>query len=194
MNFRIKLISALFCVSAFLSADLMAQKAENPVVVMETSMGTITIELFMDKAPKTVKNFLNYVESGFYNGTIFHRVVKDFVIQGGGYTSDLRARPTLPPIPNEADNGLLNSRGTLSMARYSDINSATSQFFINTNDNTNLDHRSNKPAEFGYAVFAKVIDGMSVVDKIEAVPNETKGQFQNVPIEPIVIKTVKIKN
>jgi len=192
---RIKLILLLTFVLVCLAVEpsTPATAQNNPVVTMETSMGAITIELFKDKAPKTVENFLAYARMGFYKGTIFVRVVKGFVIQGGGYTVDMQAKPTLSPIPNEAKNGLKNTRGTLSMARYTDINSATSQFFINTHDNTNLDHRSDKPEEYGYAVFGKVIAGMDVVDKIEAVPTQTKGQFQNVPIKPIVVNEVKIK-
>jgi peptidyl-prolyl cis-trans isomerase A (cyclophilin A) len=180
------------CLTAF--ADIAAsQKSANPVVTMETNMGAITIELFKGKAPKTVDNFLQYVRSGFYNGTIFVRVIKGFVIQGGGYTVNMQAKPTRPPIPNEAKNGLKNMRGTLSMARRDDINSATSQFFINTKDNPSLDHRSDKPIEYGYAVFGKVIAGMDVVDKIESVPTGIKGQLKDVPVKPIVVKEAKIK-
>ena len=166
----------------------------NPVVVMETSLGAITIELDRDQAPTSVQNFLAYVNSGFYEGTVFHRVIPRFMIQGGGMTADLNRKATKEPIKNEATNGLKNARGTLAMARTGDVNSATSQFFINTADNRALDHRSTNPSEFGYAVFGKVTDGMDIVDKIEAVQTETRGLFLNVPTEPVVIKSVRVQN
>ena len=166
----------------------------NPVVVMETSLGAITIELDRDQAPTSVQNFLAYVNSGFYEGTVFHRVIPHFMIQGGGMTADLNRKATKEPIRNEATNGLKNARGTLAMARTGDVNSATSQFFINTADNRALDHRSMNPSEFGYAVFGKVTDGMDIVDKIEAVQTETRGPFLNVPTEPVVIKSVRVQN
>ncbi len=169
-------------------------KSANPVVVMDTSMGSIKIEVFSDKAPITAKNFLAYINSGFYNGTIFHRVIPNFVVQGGGYPPDMSSKPTLPPIKNEASNGLKNRRGTLSMARYDDPNSATSQFFINLNDNTNLDPGAGGA---GYAVFAKVIEGMDVVDKIAKVKTATKNvrgtPFGDVPVEPVLLKSVKVQ-
>ena len=161
------------------------------MVVFSMPDGDITIELFPEKAPITVKNFLDYVESGFFDGTIFHRVIPGFVIQGGGFTSDMKQKTTQAPIKNEADNGLKNARGTLSMARTSDINSATSQFFVNLKDNANLDH--NGPGSFGYAVFARVIDGMDVVDKIAAVPTTTKGSYQDTPVEAVVTKSATKK-
>ncbi len=169
-----------------------AQEA-NPVVVMETSLGTITIELYKDQAPKSVENFLAYASSGFYEGTVFHRVIPGFMIQGGGMTADLNRKATREPIENEATNGLKNDRGTLAMARTGDVNSATSQFFINTVDNAMLDHRSTNPSEFGYAVFGMVTDGMDVVDKIRAVPTGTRGPFDDVPNEPVVIQSVRVK-
>jgi cyclophilin family peptidyl-prolyl cis-trans isomerase len=167
------------------------QAAKNPVVIIETTMGDITVQLFKDKSPKTVENFLAYVKSGFYKGTVFHRVIKGFMIQGGGYTFDLKDKPTLPAIPNEAKNGLSNTRGTLAMARQDDPNSATSQFFINTVNNARLDY----PAyNGGYAVFGKVIAGMDVVDKIENLPTGAKGGFsKDVPTQTVGIKDVKIK-
>lgn len=165
------------------AADAKGKKGDRPVVVFSMPEGDITIELYPEKAPITVRNFLNYVDSGFYDGTIFHRVIPGFVIQGGGYTETLQQKPTEPPIKNEADNGLKNERGTLSMARTSDINSATSQFFINLKDNDFLDHGSR---DFGYAVFGKVIDGMDVVDKIAAAPTTQRGPFQDTPIRPLV--------
>ncbi len=167
--------------------------AKNPVVMMETTMGTIKIELFMGKAPITAKNFLDYVTSGFFDGTVFHRVVPGFVIQGGGYTENMTPRSTRPGIKNESKNGLKNLRGTLSMARYDDPNSATSQFFINLNDNSNLDPSG---GGWGYAVFGKVIEGMDVVDKIAAVKTATRNvmgtPFQNVPVQPVVVKSAKV--
>ncbi len=180
------------CIVAAFPCSVSAQKAANPVVVMDTSEGTITLELFRNKAPKSVDNFLAYVKSGFYKGTIFHRVIKGFMIQGGGFTADMTKKPTQPPIPNEAANGLSNTRGTIAMARTSDVNSATAQFFINTVDNVALDHRGNTPDAFGYAVFGKVTKGMEVVDKIEKASTGPKGAYENVPLKPIVIKDVRI--
>lgn len=174
------------------AASPSAQEA-NPVVLMETSLGTITIELYQDKAPKSVENFLAYVNSGFYEGTVFHRVIPDFMIQGGGMTADLNRKATRGPIENEATNGLKNTRGTLAMARTGDVNSATSQFFINPVNNANLDHKSTNPSEFGYAVFGMVTEGMDVVDKIRAVPTGTRGPFQDVPNEPVVIQSVRVQ-
>lgn len=156
-------------------------KAGNPRVALETSLGKIVVELDPEKAPKSVENFLAYVKSGFYDGTIFHRVIKDFMVQGGGFTADMQQKPTQAPIVNEADNGLKNRRGTLAMARTMDPNSATSQFFINTVDNGFLDHTGKNPRGWGYAVFAKVVEGMDVVDKIRAVKTTTKGPYADVP-------------
>ncbi len=167
---------------------------KHPIVVMDTTMGTIKIEVFTDKAPITAKNFLGYVNAGFYNGTVFHRVVPEFVIQGGGYLEDMTRKTTNPPIKNESKNGLKNLRGTLSMARYSDPDSATSQFFINLKDNAHLDP---PPGGMGYAVFAKVIDGMGVVDKIATVATSTRSvqgtPFQNVPVKPVVVKSARVE-
>ena len=159
-------------------------------VVLTTSLGDITVALFDRKSPVTVKNFLAYVDSGFFAGTVFHRVIPGFMIQGGGYTADLARRPTYPPIVSESNNGVKNWRGTLAMARTSDPNSATSQFFINLVDNRNLDYRPGGP---GYAVFGMVIEGMEVVDSIARVPTETREVFQNVPREPLVIISAKRK-
>ena len=179
-------------VLAWSAASPSAQEA-NPVVMMETSLGTITIELYKDQAPKSVENFLAYVSSGFYEGTVFHRVIPGFMIQGGGMTADLNRKATRESIENEATNGLKNARGTLAMARTADVNSATSQFFINTVDNAMLDHRSTNASEFGYAVFGIVTEGMDVVDKIRAVPTGTRGPFQDVPNEPVVIQSVRVQ-
>ncbi len=166
----------------------------NPRVVMKTSLGTIVIELYPDKAPISVENFLKYVDSGFYNGTIFHRVISNFMIQGGGFTADREQKATRPPIKNESTNGLKNVRGTIAMARMSDPNSATAQFFINVQDNPGLDY----PSYGGYAVFGKVVEGMDVVDKIKAVPTGTArfmttngpGAFEDVPKTPVLIESV----
>ena len=151
-------------------------------------MGKIRIELFEEEAPITTANFRRYVKESFYDGLIFHRVIPRFVIQGGGFLPEMKKRPpTHPPIQNEATNGLANKRGTLSMARMNQINSATSQFFINLKDNGSLDHRGESPARFGYAVFARVIEGMKVVDKIAATETTRVGKFRDVPQKDIVI-------
>lgn len=154
-------------------------------VVFTTSLGDITIEMFPDEAPITVENFMQYVDDGFYEGTIFHRVIPKFVLQGGGFSAEMQQKPTRPPIENEADNGLQNIRGTLSMARTQDVNSATSQFFINLVDNAFLDHGSR---DFGCAVFAKGVDGMDVLDQIARVKTGRPGPHQDVPLEPVVIE------
>jgi cyclophilin family peptidyl-prolyl cis-trans isomerase len=156
-------------------------KSANPRVAFETTLGKFVIELDSEKAPKSVENFLGYVKSGFYDGTIFHRVIKDFMVQGGGFTADMQQKPTQAPVVNEADNGLKNRRGTVAMARTMDPNSATSQFFINTVDNGFLDHTGKNPRGWGYAVFGKVVEGMDVVDKIRAVKTTTKGPYADVP-------------
>jgi peptidyl-prolyl cis-trans isomerase A (cyclophilin A) len=158
------------------------------MVIMETSQGTIEIEMLEDKAPVTVKNFLDYVDAGFYDGTIIHRVIPGFVIQGGGFANDMKEKDTNPPITNEADNGEKNLRATLSMARTQEKDSATSQFFINVADNAFLDHGSR---DFGYAVFARVVSGIDVVDKMVAVPTHNKGFHQDVPVETLTILSAK---
>jgi cyclophilin family peptidyl-prolyl cis-trans isomerase len=164
---------------------------KNPKVIMKTSMGDITLELYADKAPVTVKNFLGYVDDEFYDGTIFHRVIKGFMIQGGGHTSDMSKKPTKGPIKNEADNGLSNQRGTIAMARMPDPHSATAQFFINHVDNQNLDHMDKSDQGYGYCVFGKVIAGMDVVDAIATVKIMTTRGMQNVPRKTIEIISVK---
>jgi cyclophilin family peptidyl-prolyl cis-trans isomerase len=165
----------------------------NPVVLVETSMGTITLELFKDQAPVSVANFLQYVTEGFYPGTIWHRVVPGYVIQGGGYTVSLTEKPTRPPIQNEATNGLTNRRGTVAMARTRVLRSATSQFYINVANNPSLDHKGFSPDVFGYAVFGRVIDGMDVVDRIAAVKTISRDGMDDVPAEPVLIKNVTEK-
>ena len=164
----------------------------NPKVLMETSKGNITIELFEKEAPKTVKNFLSYASEGFYNNLIFHRVIKDFMIQGGGMDSEMRQKDPKPPIKNEARRGLGNNRGTLAMARTNIIDSATAQFFINVKDNDFLNHTDNTARGFGYAVFGEVIKGMDVVDSIARVKTGNFNGFQDVPKEPIFIKNVSL--
>jgi len=165
-----------------------APKGGKPVVQFETSMGVIKVELYPDKAPVTVKNFLAYVREGYYDGLIFHRVIRDFMIQGGGFAKDMKEKgKTHPPIKNEADNGLKNDRGTLAMARTQVVDSASAQFFINTVNNDFLNHRAKTPQGYGYAVFGKVIEGMDVVDKIRAVPTGSSGMHQDVPKQPVVI-------
>jgi cyclophilin family peptidyl-prolyl cis-trans isomerase len=166
----------------------------NPVVVIDTSAGPITIELFKDQAPVSVENFLQYVRDGFYEGTIWHRVVPGYVIQGGGYTADLAEKPTRAPIQNEATNGLSNRKGTVAMARTQAARSATSQFFINIVDNPGLDHRGFAPSDFGYAVFGRVIDGWAAIDKIAASrTTTTRDGMEGVPQTPILIKSVTLK-
>lgn len=167
------------------------EKATNPVVLIKTSKGDIKVELYADKAPATVKNFLQYVDEGQYNHTIFHRVINGFMIQGGGFTQDMKQKATRAPIQNEADNGLKNERGTLAMARTSDPHSASAQFFINVADNAFLNFRGKNPSEYGYAVFGKVVDGMDVVDAIKQVKTSSKGPHENVPVEPVEIIDIK---
>jgi peptidyl-prolyl cis-trans isomerase A (cyclophilin A) len=164
-----------------------AKTPMNPVVVLDTTMGAIKVELFPSKAPITTKNFLDYVSLGFYNGTIVHRI--DFVIGMGGYTENLQGRPTLPAIKNESKNGLKNLRGTLAMARYDNPDSATSQFFINLKNNSHLDPAG---SEVGYAVFGKVIEGMDVVDKVAGAKTGSKGQFSNIPLQTILVKSASV--
>lgn len=164
-------------------------KGDNPVILFSTNQGDIKVKLNRAEAPITVENFIGYVNDGFYNGVVFHRVIPNFMIQTGGFTPDMKQKTPKAPIKNEANNGLRNSRGTLSMARTSEVDSATSQFFINVNDNKFLD---NGEKDFGYAVFGEVIDGMDVVDKIAAVQTGTDGQFRDVPQEPIVINSAKV--
>lgn len=165
---------------------------QNPQVLMETSMGTVKIELFKDKAPISVRNFLSYVKEGYYDGLIFHRVIKTFMVQGGGLDVDMQPKKTKFAIKNEAANGLSNKRGTLAMARTSVVDSATSQFFINVVDNPFLDYKGKSPDLFGYAVFGQVIEGMEVVDAIKEVKTGSKGGHSDVPVEPVFIKSVTI--
>lgn len=163
-----------------------AADEKKPVVVIDTSQGAISVELDAEKAPVTVENFLKYVDAGFYNDTVFHRVIPGFMIQGGGMTADMQEKPTNPPIQNESGNGLSNVRGSIAMARTNNPNSATSQFFINVADNKQLDSYGG-----GYAVFGKVTAGMDVVDKIVGVRTTSKSGHQDVPVEPVTIKSIQ---
>lgn len=163
--------------------------AENPKVLLETTAGDILVELYPDKAPRTVENFLKYVDEGFYDNTIFHRVIPGFMIQGGGMDMKMKEKATHEPIENEAGNGLKNERGTLAMARTMDPHSASAQFFINHADNDFLNYREPTESGYGYAVFGKVIDGMDVVDKIAKVKTRTVGMYENVPTDSVLITT-----
>ena len=177
------LIVILFCIAQAAWAG-----SSNPRVLLKTSKGVITLELDSKAAPKSVENFLGYVRDGFYDGTIFHRVIKGFMIQGGGFTEDMQQKFTRAPIVNEADNGRQNKRGTVAMARTMDPHSATAQFFINTVDNTFLDHKGKNPSGWGYCVFGKVVEGMNVVDAIESVSTTSKVGQRDVPATPVTIE------
>lgn len=183
-----------FIISVALSFGLMANVVAATQVEFETSAGNFVVEVYADKAPKTVENFLKYVNDGFYNNTIFHRVISRFMIQGGGFERDLTEKATRAPIANESDNGLLNQTGTIAMARTSDPNSATAQFFINLADNQFLNYTSPEPDYIGYCVFGKVVSGMDVVHKIGIVPTGNNRGFSDVPIKAIVIKQAKVKS
>ncbi len=164
------------------------------MIVLKTNYGDITIELDFEKAPISSANFLQYAKSGFYDGTIFHRVIDNFMVQGGGFTSGMKQKDNGKPITNEADNGLTNDFGTLAMARTSDPHSATSQFFINVSDNTFLNHKSKSAQGWGYAVFGKVVDGTDVVNKIRQCPTTSKSGHQDVPVDEIVINSVVVED
>jgi cyclophilin family peptidyl-prolyl cis-trans isomerase len=176
---------------AFIAFSGGQASAANPKVLMKTSKGDITIELDEARAPISVKNFLSYVDDKYYNGTIFHRVIKGFMIQGGGYTPDFAEKSAKPPIKNEAPNGLKNARGTIAMARTDEINSATCQFFINHVDNANLDHVPNNPQRYGYAVFGKVVAGLDILDAIANSPTGTIRGMADVPRQTITIISVE---
>ena len=166
-----------------------ANAGDNPRIEMETTKGKIVLELYADKAPQTVKNFLAYVDTGFYDGTIFHRVIPNFMIQGGGFTADMKQKDARPPIDNEADNGLRNERGTIAMARTSNPHSATAQFFINTKGNDFLDFKARNNSGWGYAVFGRVIQGMDIVDAIENTKTTTKSGYQDVPKQAVIMES-----
>ncbi|MBW2434593.1 MAG: peptidyl-prolyl cis-trans isomerase [Deltaproteobacteria bacterium] len=177
------LIVVLFVTAVAFSAAA----GDNPKVILETSKGNIVLELYADKAPETVSNFLAYVDAQYYNNTIFHRVIPNFMIQGGGFTADMQKKKTRAPIRNEADNGLPNQRGTVAMARTPDPHSAGAQFFINSKNNDFLNHKNKTPQGWGYAVFGHVVEGMGVVDTISEVKTVTSGRFRDVPAEPVII-------
>jgi cyclophilin family peptidyl-prolyl cis-trans isomerase len=164
----------------------------HPQVAIETTLGTITVELFDDRAPVSSKNFLDYVNAKFYDGLIFHRVIPNFMVQGGGFTPDLTQKPTRDPIKNEASNGVHNGRGTLAMARTAEPNSATAQFFINVAENNFLDHQDDTVRGMGYAVFGRVVNGMDVVDKIVGQPTTSVGPMADIPVTPVVMKRVQV--
>ena len=184
---KINFVATLITIGAMVISGAKDVAAENYKVQLDTSKGKIILELYPDKAPDTVKNFLNYVDAKFYDGTIFHRVISNFMIQGGGFTDDMKQKSTQTPIKNEADTGVKNDRGTIAMARTNDPHSATAQFFINTVDNDFLNHKSKTPQGWGYAAFGKVIEGMDTVDSISAVKTATRGMYEDVPVEPVVI-------
>lgn len=188
-----RIVMIAFLLSVAVAGGAPAAEGVNPVVILDTSMGRITLELDAAKAPKTVDNFLAYVGSGHYNGTIFHRVIADFMIQGGGFTPQMVQKPTRPPIVNEADSGLLNARGAIAMARTPDPHSATAQFFINLKDNAFLNHTGKNPRGWGYAVFGRVTEGMEVVDAIARVKTGAKGMHRDVPLEDVLIKSATVK-
>ena len=181
MVYVLTLFSVLIFAGSALSEDI------NPKVELETSKGSIVLELYVDNAPETVKNFMAYVDANYYDGTIFHRVIPNFMIQGGGFTPDMKRKTTRAPIKNEADKGLKNDRGTIAMARTGDPHSATAQFFINTNNNDFLNHRDKTQQGWGYAAFGRVVEGMQTVDAISAVKTRAVGGFRDVPEEPVVI-------
>jgi len=178
-------LGGLFCATAVVHGQ-----GNNPVVVIDTSVGKIKVELFKDKAPITVKNFLQYVDDKFYDGTVFHRVIPTFMIQGGGMEPGMKEKRTREAIKNESTNGVSNARGTLAMARTGEPDSATAQFFINVRDNTFLD-RANARDRVGYAVFGRILDGMDVVDRIKQVETATRGPHENVPVQDVVIRSIR---
>jgi len=186
-----KLCTCLFLL--LLGTSSHAAEQAFPQVIIQTNMGNIEVELNSEKAPNTVKNFLQYVNSNFYDGTIFHRVIYGFMIQGGGFTTDMEQKKTLAPIAIESNNGLTNDRGTIAMARTNDPNSATSQFFINTKNNSPLNYFAPTMRGYGYTVFGKVIKGMDVVDKIELVNTVSKGFMDDVPLNPVIIEKISLK-
>jgi len=183
------MISIMMVLMVSLAADAADKPGDNPKVVLDTSKGKIVIELYLQMAPETVVNFLSYVDAKFYDGTIFHRVIPNFMIQGGGFTADMQRKPGKGPIKNEADKGLKNDRGTIAMARTGDPHSATAQFFINAVNNDFLNHKNKTQQGWGYTAFGKVIKGMDVVDAILAVKTTRFKQFRDVPAEAVVIKT-----
>ena len=192
MSFR-RLVLLMICCLAMTLQGPDAAAQDNPVVVIETSLGSITAELDQANAPISVENFLQYARDGHYDGTIFHRVIRGFMIQGGGFTADMRQKPTRDPITNEATNGLENARGTLAMARTNVVDSATSQFFINTANNTALNNSGTTQQTYGYAVFGRVTEGLDVIDTIEGVETGTQGPYGDVPSTPVEILSITVQ-
>ena len=188
---KISFVAALVLLAAVGPGDAQEATKANPQVEFDTTKGKIVLELYPDKAPATVQNFLAYVDAKFYDGTIFHRVIPNFMIQGGGFMADMDQKPTNDPIQNEADNGLKNQLGTIAMARTPDPHSATGQFFINSASNDFLNFKSKSTQGWGYAVFGKVVDGMDVIDAISAVKTGTSGGHGDVPVEPVVINSAR---
>jgi peptidyl-prolyl cis-trans isomerase B (cyclophilin B) len=184
------IVLTAICIILFIAGPALAK--EKPLVQMETSMGTVLVELDAQAAPITVANFIAYVKAGFYDNTIFHRVIKAFMIQGGGFDKEMQKKETRPPIQNEADNGLMNLSGTIAMARTNAPHSATAQFFINVKDNPFLNHRSKTPNGWGYCVFGRVVKGMEVVRAVENVPTTIRSGYRDVPVKPVVIKRMAL--
>lgn len=184
---RLALSAFMMLAFILITGNITRAERSHPLVKLETSLGEITVELYPDKAPATVANFLQYVKDGFFDGTIFHRVIPTFMIQGGGFDARLNQKPTRATIKNEADNGLKNDKYTVAMARTNVPDSATAQFFINVADNQFLNHTAKTPQGWGYAVFGKVVKGQDVVDKIKAMPTTTIGMLENVPVEAVTI-------
>lgn len=191
MSWRNRIVYTLFLIMMTAGSGS-AVAADTPRVRLQTSQGEMVLELYPEQAPKSVENFLRYVREGFYDGTIFHRVIDNFMIQGGGMDREMTPKPTHEPIPNEADNGLKNEKYTLAMARTQDPHSATAQFFINVKDNDFLNHTGKTPQGWGYAVFGKVVQGTEVVDRIKEVPTSSKGFHQDVPVEPVTIEEATV--
>jgi len=191
MTIRLLALAAL-TLATVSAAPAEEQKGKNPMILISTSMGDIKLELDAAKAPISVQNFLDYAKSGHYDGTIFHRVIPNFMIQGGGFAPDMSQKPTKAPIKNEADNGLKNDLGTIAMARTGVVDSATAQFFINAKDNAFLNHTAKTPAGYGYAVFGKVVEGLDIVKKIEGVKTANKSGQGDVPVEAVLINSVKV--
>ena len=190
MSFRASLVGV--CIAMPIGASG-ATAQDNPVVLMETNVGSITIELFQDSAPISVENFLAYVNDGFFSDTVFHRVIKGFMIQGDGFTAELTRKRTRPPIKNEATNGISNERGTIAMSRTNVVDSATAQFFTNTADNRFLDDSGTELGNNGYAVFGRVTDSMDVVDRIEDVQTRRQGPHEAVPVNPVIIESIALE-
>jgi peptidyl-prolyl cis-trans isomerase B (cyclophilin B) len=192
MNLTLALIVLALAIAGGAGGAASTQPKPAPRVALDTTAGRIVLELAADKAPKTVESFLRYVKAGHYDGTIFHRVIPGFMVQGGGFSSDMTQKSVQAPVQNEADNGLSNVRGSIAMARTSDPHSATSQFFINLVPNTALDHTGKTPQGWGYTVFGKVVEGMEVVDKIAQVQTGSRGQHRDVPVEAVVIRKASL--